>query len=110
MRPLLECAVAFRLSAQTHRRYEQAAAQAGLSLSKYLRNRLEAEDSVADHVEQLRLTLLDNGAGDGADAHLLPILVELLLLARRNSSPGDMRAVHTEIERQGLHAWTPSRL
>lgn len=110
MRRLLERLVSFRLSDAAYRRYEREAAEAGLTLSKYLRSRLEAEDSVADHVEQLRLALVDNGAGAGVDANVLPILVELLLLARRHSSPGDMRTVHAELERQGMHAWAPSPL
>ncbi len=108
MRPLLECPVAFRLSAEAYRKYEQAAAQAGLDLSKYLRNRLEAEDSVAEHVSQLRFALMDSGVGPQDDGPLLPILLELLLLSRRHCSPGDMRAVHLELERQGVPPWTPT--
>jgi len=39
--------------------------------------------------------------------HLTPILLELLLLARRESSPGDLRAIHLEPERQRVPCWTP---
>lgn len=107
MRPLLECPVAFRLSAETYRKYEQAAAQAGLDLSKYLRNRLEAEDSVAEHVSQLRFALMDSGIGPQDDGPVLPILLELLLLARRQAAPGDLRIAHAELQRQGIRPWTP---
>ncbi len=110
MRPLLECPVAFRLSAETYRKYEQEAAQAGLDLSKYLRNRLEAEDSVAEHVSQLRLALMDGGVAPQDEGPVLPILLELLLLARRQTAPGDMRAVHYELERLGSKPWTPDLL
>ena len=107
MRPLLECPVAFRLSAETYRKYEHAAAQAGLDLSKYLRNRLEAEDSVAEHVSQLRLALMDSSVGPQDEGPVLPILLELLLLARRQSAPGDLRTAHAELQRQGICPWPP---
>lgn len=105
MRSLLERPITFRLSDAARRRYEQAAADRGMTLSAYLRDRLEIDDQVAEHVSQLRLTLLDNGTGGQADA-ALPILLELLLLTRRHSPPGDLRAVHLELERQGVMPWT----
>jgi len=106
---LLECPVSFRLSAETHRKYSVAAKQHGMDLSKYLRARLETEDAVSEHVSQLRLTLLDTASDQLGTEHLTPILLELLLLARRESSPGDLRAVHLELERQGVPCWTPGR-
>ncbi|WP_235488640.1 MULTISPECIES: hypothetical protein [unclassified Achromobacter] len=111
MRQLLECPVTFRLSADAHRRYEAAAKHSGMSLSQYLRARLETEDTVADQVAQLRLTLLDAGpdAAQPERAGTAPILTELLLLARRAAAPGDLRAVHAELERQGVRPWTPDR-
>lgn len=73
-----------------------------MTLSAYLRDRLEIDDQVAEHVSQLRLTLLDNAPSGQADGSLLPILLELLLLTRRQSQPGELRAVHLELERQGV--------
>ncbi|CAB3842479.1 hypothetical protein N5C72_19480 [Achromobacter mucicolens] len=102
MRSLLERPITFRLSDAARRRYEQAAADRGMTLSAYLRDRLEIDDQVAEHVSQLRLTLLDSGVGGQPDASLLPILLEMLLLTRRHSPPGDLRAVHLELERQGV--------
>ncbi|MNR31649.1 hypothetical protein D3C85_1491720 [compost metagenome] len=73
-----------------------------MTLSAYLRDRLEVDDQVAEHVAQLRLTLLDNAPSGQTDGSLLPILLELLLLTRRQSQPGELRAVHLELERQGV--------
>lgn len=109
MRSLLERPITFRLSDAARRRYEQAAAERGMTLSAYLRDRLEVDDQVAEHVAQLRLTLMDNGACASDVAPTLPILLELLLLSRRHSSPGDIRAVHLELERQRIPPWTPAQ-
>ncbi|WP_224776918.1 hypothetical protein [Achromobacter insolitus] len=79
-----------------------------MTLSAYLRDRLEVDDQVAEHVSQLRLTLLDRGVDGQPDESLLPILVEMLLLTRRVTSPGDLRAVHLELDRQGIAPWTAS--
>ncbi|CAB3919651.1 hypothetical protein DAI43_33715 [Achromobacter xylosoxidans] len=102
MRSLLERPITFRLSDDARRRYAQAAADRGMTLSAYLRDRLEVDDQVAEHVSQLRLTLLDNAPSGQSDGSLLPILLELLLLTRRQSSPAELRAVHHELERQGV--------
>ncbi|WP_231501731.1 hypothetical protein [Bordetella petrii] len=106
---LLECPVTFRLSAETHRKYYLAAKQQGTDLSKYLRARLETEDAIAEQVSQLRLSLMDPAVEQGEGAELGPMLLELLLLARRTSPPADLRAVHLELERQGIPRWTPDR-
>lgn len=108
MRSLLERPITFRLSDAARRRYESAAAERGMTLSAYLRDRLEVDDQVAEHISQLRLTLMDGGTADQAPASILPILLELLLLSRRHCSPGDMRAVHLELDRQGVPPWTPT--
>ncbi|MDG9970264.1 hypothetical protein N7638_19645 [Achromobacter mucicolens] len=102
MRSLLERPITFRLSAAARVRYEQAAAERGMTLSAYLRDRLEIDDQVAEHVSQLRLTLLDYAPNGQSDGSLLPILLELLLLTRRQSPPAELRAVHHELERQGV--------
>ncbi len=109
MRSLLERPISFRLSDAAYRRYESAAADRGMTLSAYLRDRLEVDDQVAEHVAQLRLTLMDAGTSSAEAAPMLPIVLELLLLSRRHSSPGDMRAVHLELERQGIPPWTPAQ-
>ncbi|WLW63633.1 hypothetical protein RA224_09480 [Achromobacter aegrifaciens] len=108
MRSLLERPITFRLSDAARRRYEGAAAERGMTLSAYLRDRLEVDDQVAEHVSQLRLTLMDSGAAEPAPASILPIILELLLLSRRQCSPGDIRAVHLELDRQGVPPWTPN--
>lgn len=59
MRQLLERPVSVRLSASTYQRYEAAAAERGMSLFAYLRERLEVDDQIAEHISQLRLTLMD---------------------------------------------------
>lgn len=107
MRTLLERPVSFRLSAESYSKYEAAAAQLGMRLSQYLRLRLEVDDSVSEQVSQLRLTMLDVAPHSDTNAHANPALVELLLLARRSSSPAELRAVHHELERQGLTPWSP---
>jgi hypothetical protein len=107
MHPPLERPISFRLSAEASRRYEIAAAERGMNLSSYLRDRLEIDDQLAEHIGQLRLTLLDLGIGEQGPAAGLPILIELLLLTRRQTPPGDLRAIHAELERQGISPWTP---
>lgn len=107
MRTLLERPVSFRLSAESHSKYEAAAAQLGMRLSQYLRLRLEVDDSVSEQVSQLRLTMLDVAPNSDTTARTNPALVELLLLVRRGSSPSELRAVHNELERQGLTPWSP---
>lgn len=107
MRTLLERPVSFRLSAESHSKYEAAATQLGMRLSQYLRLRLEVDDSVSEQLSQLRLTMLDVAPNSDATARTNPALVELLLLVRRGSSPGEVRAVHHELERQGLTPWSP---
>ena len=109
MRRLLERPVSVRLSASMHQRYEQAAAERGMSLSAYLRDRLEIDDQMAEHVAQLRLTLMDTPASAHTDIAALPILLELLLLARRNAPPADRRAIHLELQRHGIPAWSPAK-
>ncbi|QKH39644.1 hypothetical protein FOC84_10420 [Achromobacter pestifer] len=78
-----------------------------MRLSQYLRLRLEVDDSVSEQVSQLRLTMLDVAPNFDTTARTNPALVELLLLVRRGSSPGELRAVHNELERQGLTPWSP---
>ncbi|WP_287955554.1 hypothetical protein [Achromobacter sp.] len=107
MRSLLERPVSFRLSAESYSKYEAAAAQLGMRLSQYLRLRLDVDDSVSEQVSQLRLTMLDVAPNSDTTACTNPALVELLLLVRRGSSPGELRAVHNELERQGLTPWSP---
>lgn len=107
MQLLLERPVSFRLSAETHRKYEAAAAQIGMRLSQYLRFRLETEDTVSEHVSQLRLTLLDTGKPACSAEHPDPVLLELLLLTRRTAAPSDLRATHAELQRQGIAPWIP---
>ncbi|ALM83104.1 hypothetical protein [Bordetella sp. N] len=107
MGQLLERPISFRLSAEASRRYEIAAAERGMNLSSYLRDRLEIDDQLAEHIGQLRLTLLDVGIGGQPADAALPILIELLLLARRQTPPGERRAIHLELERQGIRPWTP---
>lgn len=108
MQPLLDRPVSFRLSAETYRKYEASAARIGMRLSQYLRFRLETEDSVSDQLSQLRLTLLDAGSRLGTPEYADPVQLELLLLARRASSSSDLRAVHLELERQGITPWAAS--
>lgn len=108
MRSLLERPVSFRLSAEAYERYEVEAARAGISVSKYLRDRLDADDFLSDQVAQLRLILLDNAAPAHSGGDLFPLLLELLLLARRQTPPGELRAIRAELERQGIATWTPN--
>ena len=109
MRSLLERPITFRLSAEAWRRYENAATERGMTLSAYLRDRLEIDDQVAEHVSQLRLTLLDQDATGFPHNTLAPLVLELLLLVRRITSPADLRAVHQELARLGDQPWTPDR-
>lgn len=108
MRTRLDRLASFRLEPEVYERYELAAAQAGTTLSKYLRDRLSADDYLVDQISQLQLVLLDNADSPPRDSPLLPILLELLLLIRRQTPPGDQRAVRMELERQGIAAWSSS--
>lgn len=108
MQTRLDRLACLRLEPQVYERYELEAAKAGASLSKYLRDRLSTDDHFTDQISQLRLVLLDHADGPAHDNPLLPILLELLLLIRRQTPPGELRAVRKELERQGLPAWSPS--
>jgi len=66
---------------------------------------MEIDDHVAEHIELLRLTILDAGLNQ-PESSTFPILLELLLLMRRQVSPADSRAIHMELERQGIPPWT----
>lgn len=105
-RPLLEKLVSVRMSDDEYQKYLLAAAQAGLTLSEYLRLRLESvgEDQVANQIAQLRLTLLDNPSTDLGQPQ--PLLLEVLLLLRASLAPAALRATHAELKRQGLTPWS----
>jgi len=112
VRPLLERPISFRLSDASRKRYAIAAAQRGVSLSQYLRERLEIEDQITDHVDQLRLELFDdrdNQQGVGTDHGAAPILIEMLLLARQRVTPAHLRTVHRELVRLGIQPWSPNQ-
>lgn len=104
----LDKSVTFRLSPEKHEAYLAQANQCGLSLSAYLRFRLEQEDAVSEQFKQLRLMLVepDHTAGPptGSDS---PMILELLLLMRRLVAPDDLRSVHLEMQRLGMPAWRP---
>lgn len=108
MQTRLDRLASCRLEPDVYERYELEAAKAGTSLSKYLRDRLSADDCLSDQIAQLRLVLLDSADTPHSDNPLLPILLELLLLMRRQTPPGDQRAVRMELERQGILTWSPS--
>lgn len=102
---LLERPVTFRLSAEKYAHYQAEAHRRGMKLSLYLRLRLEAEDGVAEQINQLRLALLDD-SDDGGSA-LAPLALEQLLLTRQFASPAALRGVHEEMKRLGVRPWTP---
>lgn len=109
--PLLEKPVRMRMSHDEHQAYLKAAADLGLSLSEYLRLRLvnAGEDLVADQIAQLRLALIDTSDDDVARGALRPLVLELLLLLRHLMKPGELRAVHAELQRLGITPWTPTQ-
>ncbi|WP_427183752.1 hypothetical protein ACL598_19000 [Bordetella bronchialis] len=109
MRPLLERAISFRLSDDKYRQYTAAAAEIGLRLSEYLRFRLDTEDHIGEQISQLRLALLDKDESETDGGALMPLMLELLLLARKQASPAELRAVHQELDRLGHAPWTPEQ-
>jgi hypothetical protein len=62
---------------------------------------MEIDDHVAEQIKLLRLTILDAGL-DQPNGSLFSIFLELLLLTRRTAAPGDLRAIHAELQRQGI--------
>ncbi|ARP92845.1 hypothetical protein CAL14_18370 [Bordetella genomosp. 9] len=106
---LLERPISFRLSDPARKRYEAAAAERGMTLSSYLRSRLEVDDQIEDHVSQLRLALLDRDESESVGSAPTPLLLELLLLIRKQVSPAELRAVHQELDRLGHAPWTPGQ-
>ncbi len=109
MRPLLDKPISIRISEDEHARYSRAAAYLGTSLSEYLRLRLVSvgDDYVADQIAQLRLTLLDN-LSPSAQIEQTPLMLEILLLLRRVSKPGDVGMVRSELLRLGHTPWSSS--
>ena len=106
MREHLDGPISVRLSPTARQRCMVAAAERRMSLSQYVRERIEIDDHVAEQIKLLRLTILDLGL-DQSQGAIFPIVLELLLLMRRQVSPGDSRAGRLELERQGIAPWTP---
>ena len=99
--------VRLRLSPEKHAFYKSQADFHNLSLSAYLRQRLEEQDNYQHQFEHLEQHLVDiekNLSSKGASGSS-PLLYELLLLLRTTMSPGDRRMVHSELERQGIPIW-----
>lgn len=105
---LLGRPVSFRLPEETWHRYRVAAHRSGMGLSAYLRSRLEAEDGVADQLDQLRLALVEEERERLQGETLTPVVLETLLLLRRSVPPGELRAVHQEMRRLRVAPWTPT--
>lgn len=110
MRPLLGKPISLRITEGEHQSYTHAAADLGVSLSEYIRLRLVSvsDDYVAQQIDQLRLTLLDNLPQDSHSSN--PMLLEVLLLLRHICKPGDVSMVRAELERLGHTPWTPDSL
>lgn len=101
--------VSFRMSEDMHMSYLQAAADLGISLSEFLRLKLESigDEAVADQIAQLRLTLIDTKDPAESTAESYPILLETLLLLRKVCTPGDVRSIQNELRRIGYSPWSP---
>lgn len=111
----------FRLSKEKRVLYEAEAAKAGVSLSIYLKQKLE---SLTDEIKSASSA---QKPGDDQLAHLVPLLqrsvefiekndsertqyrgmmLEILLLLRCTIQPHKVNMVQAEVERRGLDIWT----
>lgn len=104
--PLLNKRITIRLSEEEDAAYRRAAAALNVSPSEYLRLRLKsvAEETVAEQLTQLRLTILDTMPDSASE--LSPAMLEILLLLRTICPPGAVRSVHNELRRLGCQPWS----
>lgn len=111
--------VSVRLSEPAAARYQALADQAWprpISLSAYLKLRLEEGDAIAENIASLRLdlaALADRLAADTGQARAGPagtenvaLVLETLLLLRRLTKPEILKSVHTDMKRLGFDAFT----
>ncbi|CCJ51901.1 MULTISPECIES: mobilization protein [Pseudomonadota] len=111
--------IKLRISPEKHAQYEDEAARRGKPLGTYLRERLEAGDSVRDELAAMRRELASlhhavedlaaagqrpaDGDGQGATA----VQIETLLLLRAIAGPDRMTTIRGELKRLGVQTWTP---
>lgn len=111
--------IQLRLEPQKQALYEEEAANKGLPMATYLRQRLTKDDVDHERNEALRreinngmaeiralLSELD-GASRGAEGGQLDqsMMLEMLLLLRAVAGPERMKMAHGELKRQGLKIW-----
>lgn len=120
--------ISIRLSAEKHFHYEDEAMRLNKPFGTYLRERLEADDTMRDELNTLRqevgigLSAIRQALEDAATqsesaaieraptavANANALLLEMLLLLREIGGPERMKRTHAELLRQGLKPWTPS--
>jgi hypothetical protein len=97
-----------RLPSEVWARYSAAAQELGLTLSAYLRQRLDERDHLADELAALRAALeraATSASGSGTPAYAGGVLVELLYMVRQIAGPQKAAIAHSEVERRGLKSW-----
>jgi hypothetical protein len=105
--------VSVRLSEAEYQRYSSIAADKQLSLSTYLRERLDPQDSVSDQLEALRRAIEDAAGRRSVDRNAptppttndQAALLELLLLLRQFAGPQKMDVAQKELKRRGIEPW-----
>ena len=110
--------VNIRLPEKQHIIYQAEAASRGLSLSAYLRQKLEQQDTLNQQLYHLHQAIAEqNKKNDlptsfkSENSSILPsseiIQLETLLLMRTICNPGNMRMIHSELKRLGYQPWSP---
>ena len=114
--------VSLRLSPEQHFFYQQAASYHGLSLSTYLRQVLEQNDSLSYQSSQLQHLISQlspsqtqgiNPSPPSMTQHSSPlrskhdvILLEMLLILRTLTSPDKLAMIRHELQRLGHAYWS----
>lgn len=97
--------VSIRLTKSEQQKYEAQAINSELSLSTYLRQKLEYNDRLLEEITSLRRTIsqLTEVNYEHEDSAMM---IELLLLLRQIAQPKHMQLAHGELKRLGLNPWS----
>ncbi|HTP26196.1 MAG TPA: hypothetical protein VMK12_11110 [Anaeromyxobacteraceae bacterium] len=106
--------VTTRVSEAAWSRLAAAAARQGQSLSTYLCDCLERQETLQEQLAGLRQALellaarpaTDTSTAQGGQAEVIPAIFEMLLLLRHELSPAARQTAHKELKRRGMEPWS----
>lgn len=100
-----------RLDTHKKQEYEALAANQGIGLSTYLKNRLEQEDFILEELEGIKRSIemlslsIENPDSTNTNEGDKSIQIETLLMLRSIVSPDKRKIISSEMERINLHPY-----